>query len=72
MMPNKRVFSIIFICFLLGFMIAVQLKTTQDNLKSSTQYQRIEQLSDILLRTEKERECLKAGDCPPEGRRKSA
>lgn len=59
MMPNKRVFSIIFICFLLGFMIAVQLKTTQDNLKSSTQYQRIEQLSDILLRTEKERDALK-------------
>ncbi|WP_304153065.1 DUF881 domain-containing protein [Megamonas hypermegale] len=59
MMPNKRVFSIIFICFLLGFMISVQLKTTQDNLKSSTQYQRIEQLSDILLRTEKERDALK-------------
>mgnify|MGYP001778138915 FL=1 len=59
MMPNKRVFSIIFICFLLGFMIAVQLKTTQDNLKSSTQYQRIEQLSDILLRTERERDALK-------------
>lgn len=59
MISNKRVFSIIFICFLLGFMVSVQLKTTQDNLKSSTQYQRIEQLSDILLRTEKERDALK-------------
>lgn len=59
MILNKRVFSIIFICFLLGFMVSVQLKTTQDNLKSSTQYQRIEQLSDILLRTEKERDALK-------------
>lgn len=40
-------------------MIAVQIRTTQDNLKSSTQYQRIEQLSDILLSTEKERDALK-------------
>lgn len=59
MMQNKSFFSIICICFLLGFMIAVQIRTTQDNLKSSTQYQRIEQLSDILLRTEKERDALK-------------
>lgn len=40
-------------------MIVVQIRTTQDNLKSSTQYQRIEQLSDILLSTEKERDALK-------------
>lgn len=59
MMQNKSFFSIICICFLLGFMIAVQIRTTQDNLKSSTQYQRIEQLSDILLSTEKERDALK-------------
>lgn len=58
-MQNKSFFSIICICFLLGFMIAVQIRTTQDNLKSSTQYQRIEQLSDILLSTEKERDALK-------------
>ena len=59
MMQNKSFFSIICICFLLGFMIAVQIRTTQDNLKSSTQYQRIDQLSDILLSTEKERDALK-------------
>lgn len=59
MMQNKSFFSIICICFLLGFMIVVQIRTTQDNLKSSTQYQRIEQLSDILLSTEKERDALK-------------
>lgn len=59
MMRNKNAFSIICICFLLGFMISVQVKTTQDNLKYSTQYQRIEQLADILLRTEQERDALK-------------
>lgn len=60
MIKNKKFLSIIFICFILGFMISVQLKTTQDILKSSTQYQRIEKLSDMLLRTEQERDELKA------------
>lgn len=60
MVKDKKFLSIIFICFLLGFMISVQLKTTQDILKSSTQYQRIEKLSDILLRTEQERDALKS------------
>lgn len=60
MIKDKKFFSIIFICFILGFMISVQLKTTQDTLKSSTQYQRIEKLSDMLLRTEQERDELKS------------
>lgn len=59
MKVNKKIFSLVFICFLLGFMISVQVKTTQDSLKTSTQYQRIEKLSDILLRTEQERDALK-------------
>lgn len=59
MIKNKKYFPIIFICFLLGFMIAVQIKTTQNALKSSTHFQRIEQLSDMLLRTEQERDELK-------------
>ena len=57
---DKKFFPIIFICFLLGFMISVQVKTTQEALKASTHYQRIEQLSDMLLRTEQERDELKA------------
>ena len=56
----KKYFSIIFVCFILGFMIAVQLKISQDSLKASTQYQRLENLSDILLRTEQERDELKS------------
>lgn len=56
----KKFFSIIFVCFVLGFMIAVQLKISQDSVKASTQYQRLENLSDILLRTEQERDELKA------------
>lgn len=56
----KKYFSIIFVCFVLGFMIAVQLKISQDSVKASTQYQRLENLSDILLRTEQERDELKA------------
>lgn len=60
MFKNKKLFSVVFICFVLGFMISVQLKTTQEALKTSTQYQRIEKLSDMLLRTEQERDELKA------------
>ena len=45
---------------LLGFMISVQVRTAQENVKTSTQYQRIEKLSDMLLRTEQERDELKA------------
>lgn len=60
MIKYTKFYSIILICFLLGFMVSIQLKTTQDNLKTSTQYQRIEKLSDMLLRTEQERDELKA------------
>ena len=41
-------------------MISVQVRTAQENVKTSTQYQRIEKLSDMLLRTEQERDELKA------------
>lgn len=58
-MKDKQFFSIILICFFLGMMISVQMKSNEDNLKASTQYQRLEQLSDILLRTEQERDVLK-------------
>ena len=43
---------------LLGFMLAVQFRTTQD-LKSNVSYQRIEEISARLLQTEKERDKLK-------------
>lgn len=57
---DKKFFSIIFVCAILGFMIAIQLKISQDSVKASTQYQRLENLADILLRTEQERDELKA------------
>lgn len=56
----KPFWPIVLACFVLGFMAAVQIKTTQDSLNVSTQYQRIEQLADMLLRTEQERDELKA------------
>ncbi|WP_296895823.1 DUF881 domain-containing protein [uncultured Megamonas sp.] len=59
MIKYTKFYSIILICFLLGFMVSIELKTSQDNLKTSTQYQRIEKLSDMLLRTEQERDELK-------------
>ncbi len=60
MLKYKKYFSVIFICFLLGFMVVVQIKTTRENLSVSTQYQRIEQLADMLLNAEQERDELKA------------
>lgn len=60
MIRDKNFYSIIFICFLLGLMISVQIRTAQENVKTSTQYQRVEKLSDMLLRTEQERDELKA------------
>lgn len=50
--------SIACVCLVLGFMLAVQLRTTQD-MKSSVSYQRIEEISDRLLTTEQERDSLK-------------
>ena len=47
------------VCMVLGFMIAVQLRTTED-LKASLPYQRVEELSDRLVQAEKERDTLRA------------
>ena len=49
--------SIACVCMVLGFMLAVQFRTTQD-LKSSVSHQRVEDLSERLLQTEKERDDL--------------
>jgi len=45
------------VCVVLGFMLAVQFRTTQD-IRSSVPFQRIEDLSQRLTQTEKEREIL--------------
>ena len=45
------------VCMVLGFMLAVQFRTTE-NLKASVQYQRTEELADRLIQTEKERDSL--------------
>ena len=50
--------SIACVCMVLGFMVAVQLRTTAD-MKSSVSYQRIEEITDRLLTTEQERDGLK-------------
>ena len=49
--------SIACVCMVLGFMLAVQFRTTED-LKGSVSYQRVEELSARLLQTEKERDAL--------------
>ncbi|MFA6850522.1 MAG: DUF881 domain-containing protein [Selenomonadaceae bacterium] len=49
--------SIACVCMVLGFMLAVQFRTTQDS-KSSVSQQRVEDLSERLLQTEKERNDL--------------
>ncbi|MGL6016670.1 MAG: DUF881 domain-containing protein [Selenomonadaceae bacterium] len=51
-------YSIALVCMVLGFMLAVQFRATQD-MKSSLPYQRVEELSERLLQTEKERDNLK-------------
>jgi len=50
-------YSIAFVCMVLGFMLAVQFRTTQD-MKSSVPYQRVDELSERLLQAEKERDAL--------------
>ncbi|MBQ1914370.1 MAG: DUF881 domain-containing protein [Selenomonadaceae bacterium] len=50
--------SIACVCMVLGFMLAVQFRTTED-LKHSLPYQRVEELSERLLQMEKERDALK-------------
>lgn len=55
---HKGSWSIACVCLVLGFMLAVQFRTTQD-LKSNVSYQRIEEISERLLQAEKERDKLK-------------
>lgn len=50
--------SIACVCMVLGFMLAVQFRTTED-MKASISYQRVEDLSERLVQTEKERDALK-------------
>ena len=50
--------SIACVCMVLGFMVAVQLRTTAD-MKGSVSYQRIEEITARLLTTEQERDGLK-------------
>ena len=49
--------AIALVCVVLGFMLAVQFRTTQD-IRSSIPFQRIEDLSQRLSQTEKERDTL--------------
>jgi uncharacterized protein YlxW (UPF0749 family) len=49
--------SIALVCMVLGFMLAVQFRSTQD-MKASLPYQRVEELSARLLQTEKQRNAL--------------
>lgn len=58
MLPIKQgQVSIAFVCVVLGVMLAVQFRTTQD-IRSSIPYQRVEDLSQRLAQTEKERDGL--------------
>lgn len=49
--------AIALVCIVLGFMLAVQFRTTQD-IKSTVPFQRIEDISQRLAQTEKERDVL--------------
>ena len=51
--------SIACVCMVLGFMVAVQLRTTEDMKGGSVSYQRIEEITDRLVSTEQERDGLK-------------
>lgn len=58
MLPIKQgQAAIAFVCVVLGIMLAVQFRTTQD-IKSTVPFQRIEDLSQRLAQTEKERDTL--------------
>lgn len=58
MLPVKQgQVAIALVCTVLGFMLALQFRTTQD-IKSSIPFQRIEDLSQRLSQTEKERDIL--------------
>ncbi len=58
MLPIKQgQAAIAMVCVVLGVMLAVQFRTTQD-IKASVPYQRVEDLSQQLSKVEKEREAL--------------
>lgn len=56
-MLKKGQLSIVVVCIVLGIMLAVQFRTTQDS-RSSIQYQRAEDLMQRLMAVEKERDSL--------------
>ncbi len=56
-MPKQGQFSIALVCVILGIMLAVQFRATQD-VRSSVQYQRAEDLTQNLIKVEKERNAL--------------
>lgn len=56
-MQKQGQFSIALVCVILGIMLAVQFRTTQD-IRSSVQYQRAEDLTQRLMQVEKERTAL--------------
>lgn len=59
MLPIKQgQVSIALVCVVLGIMLAVQFRSTQD-IRSSLPYQRVEDLSQRLAQTEKERDSLR-------------
>lgn len=58
MLPIKQgQAAIALVCVVLGFMLAVQFRTTQD-IRSTVPFQRVEELSQRLLQAEKERDSL--------------
>lgn len=56
-MQNKGQFSIALVCVILGIMLAVQFRTTRDS-RSPLQYQRAEDLTQQLKKSEQERDAL--------------
>ncbi len=55
---HRGSWSIALVCVVLGFMISMQVKATQDK-RDTVSYQRVEELSDRLLAAEQERDKLK-------------
>lgn len=59
MINNKSVkISIFFVCVALGFMLSTQFKITRDTKKVSLNYQRLEDLSERLKQSEREKQAL--------------
>lgn len=57
MLQKQGPYAIALICVVLGIMLAVQFRTTQ-SIQSSPKYQRVEDLTQRLIQTEKERNAL--------------